>query len=101
MIQKLITKYENLSKALEGFETKELVDNFLADLHKLKSEDGKLPIPHVSGWLNIEDEKPEIGDRIRYKGNIDWVEAEYIGVGKVMRDDGLMDKFELWRPACR
>jgi len=57
MIQKLITKYENLSKALEGFETKELVDNFLADLHKLKSKDGKLPIPHVSNSLPTEGKK--------------------------------------------
>ena len=47
MIQKLITKYENLSKSLEGFETKGLVDNFLADLHKLQLKNGKLPIPIV------------------------------------------------------
>jgi hypothetical protein len=39
-IQTLITKYEKLSKALEGFETKELIDNFLADLQKLKSKNG-------------------------------------------------------------
>jgi len=45
-IQDLINKYENLSKALEGLETEGMVNNFLADMRKLQSDNGKLPIPH-------------------------------------------------------
>ena len=64
-IKDLINKYENLSKELEGLGTEGVVNNFLADLRKLQSENGKLPIPHVSdtvccrrcGTSILEDEK--------------------------------------------
>lgn len=73
MIQKLITKYENLSKALDGFETKGLVDNFLADLHKLQSKDGKLPIPLVSnsycGEQGEENMKADIKEIMHAAGD--------------------------------
>jgi len=55
-IQSLINKYENLSKALEGLGTEEIVNNFLADLRKLQTENGKLPIPRVIKSLPVSKE---------------------------------------------
>jgi hypothetical protein len=65
-IKDLINKYENLSKALEGLVTEEIVNNFLADLRKLQSENGKLPIPHVSDTV-CDETNPYLlsGDELR------------------------------------
>ena len=83
MIQKLITKYENLSKALEGFDTKKLVDNFLADLQKLKLKNSKLPITHVSGSL-----PDKFADIIRF------IESDLMEV-KLYGNDGFDNQEEL------
>jgi len=90
-IYDLINKYENLSKALKGFETEVMVNDFLTDLRKLQPDNSKLPNVNDLMLPKIYeiDFDGSLKCKIRVHNNKIYVEAAMNGYGNGMRTSNI------------
>ena len=52
----------------------------------------------AKNWINIELQKPAIGQIIDYEGNICGIKARYVGSNEAINEFGELDLFDQWMP---